>query len=280
MAECPTCGEGYDDKTAMRQHHTMAHGESLVAVTLTCSDCGEDFTRPQYDVVDAENYYCSYECRRNVGEHECPAEECSYTSNSKLGIQQHHKRTHGESLTATTCTCKMCGSEFQLQESEVENGQGATCSAGCWRKWVAKQNSGENHYDYNKKEVMCDTCGKMIKRPKGHRERTKRNFCDRECYHVALEDDFSGQDNPRWRGGYEPYYGPSWHPQRRKALERDDHECQDCKLTREKHYEQYDTDLEVHHITPIRTFADTSKANELSNLITLCKSCHTKREHS
>lgn len=116
-------------------------------------------------------------------------------------------------------------------------------------------------------------------RMKYERERTERNFCSRECYNDALSDDVAGEDNFNWRGGYEPYYGPEWHSQRRKALQRDDYECQSCGLSREQNREQWDKDLEVHHIQPIRTFADTSEANQLSNLITLCTECHTKHEH-
>jgi predicted HNH restriction endonuclease len=39
--------------------------------------------------------------------------------------------------------------------------------------------------------------------------------------------------------------------------------------------------LDVHHIVPFRTFkGDWRKANELSNLITLCRNCHRKAEVS
>lgn len=78
-----------------------------------------------------------------------------------------------------------------------------------------------------------------------------------------------GKNNPRWRGGYEPFYGPDWREQRKKALERDKHICQICGSpeTTYKH--------DVHHIKPYRE----SKDNSLSNLITLCRPCHLKIEN-
>jgi 5-methylcytosine-specific restriction endonuclease McrA len=78
----------------------------------------------------------------------------------------------------------------------------------------------------------------------------------------------TGPKNPFWRGGYEPYYGPNWFEQREKALKRDNYTCQKCGARGD----------DVHHIIPFRKFglANYLKANELSNLITLCKSCHGK----
>ena len=65
-------------------------------------------------------------------------------------------------------------------------------------------------------------------------------------------------------------YGPNWTKQRRKCLERDEYTCRVCGVE--------DTELDrgvaVHHITPRRMYDDNWEQNELSNLITLCPSCH------
>lgn len=242
MAECPTCGDSFADEAGMKRHHTMTHGESLVTVTLTCSRCGDEFERPEYDVVEAENYYCSYDCRKNKGDYECPYDGCSYTSDSQLGIQQHHKRTHGESLTAKQCVCDNCGEEFNRQRSKVERYEATYCSTGCRVEDVAKllrfKRIGSNNPMYAR----------------------------------------TGEDHPNYSGGYSQNYGEGWSEARRKTLERDDYECQDCGLSRDQHYELYGYDLEVHHKTPFRTFEDSAKANKPSNLITLCTHCHIKRE--
>lgn len=71
------------------------------------------------------------------------------------------------------------------------------------------------------------------------------------------------------------YYGPDWDSVREKAIERDGGKCVSCGMTRAAHQENYDQDIHVHHITPLREFGDYTVANELDNLETLCFDCHT-----
>ena len=93
----------------------------------------------------------------------------------------------------------------------------------------------------------------------------------------------SGQDHPYWKGGYgDISYGPNWYRQRKRAIERDDFECQmpGCTIDRDAHRERWDRDLNVHHITPLGTFIDADgvldyeRANRLDNLVTLCQRHH------
>jgi len=96
--------------------------------------------------------------------------------------------------------------------------------------------------------------------------------------------DLTGAQNSAWKGGFERYYGPNWVQQRRWARERDDYRCQVCGMTDEEHKEQCGRELEVHHITPVRAFygnegeLDYEAANDLENLITLCREDHAKWE--
>ncbi|MFC6723004.1 homing endonuclease associated repeat-containing protein [Halobium palmae] len=73
-------------------------------------------------------------------------------------------------------------------------------------------------------------------------------------------------------------YGPNWSTQRQKALTRDGHECQRCGVSEENQRENGDGGLHVHHIKKRRLFADATEANKLSNLISLCRQCHSHRE--
>lgn len=74
--------------------------------------------------------------------------------------------------------------------------------------------------------------------------------------------ELSGEKNPNWRGGisFEPY-GLGWTIKRKRFIrERDGYKCAVCDVSGNI----------VHHI-------DYNKKNhELDNLITLCKSCHTR----
>lgn len=75
-------------------------------------------------------------------------------------------------------------------------------------------------------------------------------------------------------------YGPNWPRQREKALERDGYICQaeDCQITEERHQEEHGEGLHVHHRTKFRKFDDYEEANQLENLVTLCRPCHYEWE--
>ena len=67
-------------------------------------------------------------------------------------------------------------------------------------------------------------------------------------------------------------YGPEWNRLRQKILMRDSYTCRACGKAFEP------SELHVHHVQPFRTFADPAIANQASNLVTLCASCHHKAE--
>lgn len=67
-------------------------------------------------------------------------------------------------------------------------------------------------------------------------------------------------------------YGPNWRTQRDRARARDDYRCQVCG----KHEQSQAHD--VHHRQPFRTFTSYEQANQLGNLVTLCKDCHRRVE--
>ena len=78
------------------------------------------------------------------------------------------------------------------------------------------------------------------------------------------------------------YYGPNWPAQRKRALERDNHQCQtpDCEFNAETHLDRFGCGLAVHHIIPLRSYIDErgnidyERANALRNLVTVCQVHH------
>jgi DEAD/DEAH box helicase domain-containing protein len=85
-----------------------------------------------------------------------------------------------------------------------------------------------------------------------------------------------------WVGEHVGSRGPSWPAQRDKARRRDGYRCRWCGAP-----ERPGRQHEVHHIRPFREFGwlpgeneNHLQANALSNLITLCSSCHRRAEQN
>lgn len=90
---------------------------------------------------------------------------------------------------------------------------------------------------------------------------------------IPANDPPSGSEHYAWKENPESVdYGDNWFHQRIAARERDGNTCQICGK------EADDRNLDVHHITPVRKYDSPEDANELDNLITLCRKCHFRWE--
>jgi 5-methylcytosine-specific restriction endonuclease McrA len=76
-----------------------------------------------------------------------------------------------------------------------------------------------------------------------------------------------------YRGGWRKGRGPDWLETRQRILERDGFICTNCKLTQEE-AGALGHPLSIHHLIPWEESFDNSD----ENLLTLCQSCHMKRE--
>lgn len=72
-------------------------------------------------------------------------------------------------------------------------------------------------------------------------------------------------------------YKGNWESARENALRRDQYRCQDCGQTNAEHREEVGRALDVHHIEPYQSFDEPETANELGNLVSLCRECHRSR---
>jgi len=73
--------------------------------------------------------------------------------------------------------------------------------------------------------------------------------------------------------GNTPYRGKKWSRISLSILERDNFTCQDCGFVGNRQ------SLDCHHVIPCRLFNLVRDANKPSNLLTLCKSCHSKADN-
>lgn len=155
---------------------------------------------------------------------------------------------------------------------------------GTWRDAVRE--AGYEPHRVDKKSVKCHQCGADFKKYAAHIERGDHDFCTRGCYREWRRDKkpIAGEEHYNWKGGgRESYYGPNWEEQRKAAKKRDSYKCQECGISEERHVSKYGSELEVHHRTPLREFLTDGiqgykQANKLANLITYCKSCHSRIE--
>lgn len=214
---------------------------------VLCANCDNKLSRKPSEIR-----------KTNFCNHQCKAE---YQRKNK--ITQHLKRQVKKS-------CLTCGKNFEVPKNREHSAK--YCSRHC----LGLANGKRGKVQYKKRvEITCSYCGQQFER----KPSTVRNlnFCSMKCmgkYYTESEM-FSGENSGTWAGGDITYYGPNWLSQRKKARERDNFTCQDCGITEE----QYGRELSVHHIIPFREFnGDWEKANQLSNLITLCEyPCHRKR---
>jgi DEAD/DEAH box helicase domain-containing protein len=92
-------------------------------------------------------------------------------------------------------------------------------------------------------------------------------------YWVALSDStIQGLQNEGMWNNARNYYGPNWQQIRINVRERDGFRCQVCGVI------EGERAHDVHHKVPLRMFPSPELANQLSNLITLCPSCHQRAE--
>jgi len=94
----------------------------------------------------------------------------------------------------------------------------------------------------------------------------------------------TAEDHPAWKKNQHDYYGPNWDEKSLKARLRDQARCQSCGDSDAESLEAYGSINFVHHIIPRSEYFndegvfDYETANRLTNLITLCPSCHGELE--
>lgn len=155
-----------------------------------------------------------------------------------------------------TIICAGCNTPFETERKDK-----IYCTPECG--WKHRPTA-----PINQLTKQCEQCKKdfQLWPSESHR------FCSVQCSSKWLSEFRKGENNPAYIGGTFRKRGTNWITQRKLALKRDKHTCQRCKKKNSKTLKLI---IDVHHIKPYRLFkGDWKLANDLSNLITLCRQCH------
>lgn len=233
---------------------------------LDCDYCGNSMIREVADTDGKENVFCSKKCYWEFLRENAPSGK-EHTQYDRV------KRD-----------CAFCGETLEIKPSVSENRNRVFCDYSCAGRWRSENLSGDNSPRWKGGDIEkhCEICGKSFEVKRARADSAR--FCSYECLGVHHREVRSGEDNPNWEGGYEPYYGPNWREQRERTLKRDGYVCVDCGMTQEESRNKYAEGLSVHHRVPFREFrvegnVDYQSANDLENLVALCRFCHKKWEH-
>lgn len=262
LVPCVICGKEverkkkgakrYDATTCSRAClNTYLSVRAGPSIKTNCAACGREIERRPDQFERSKRHYCNRICGgRWQSEHQ---------------IGENHPMWRNAQVTFQ---CTYCKAGFQALKGE-RRGKRKYCSKEC------ATNDG-------RAEAQCGYCGNGLTVWKWKVLNRKRVFCNKQCMNKWNSENKSGEQHHLWKGGRVPYYGPNWNAVRRKVRERDGYRCQHCGMTQEENGRE----LDVHHLTPIRAFGykvgendNYKQANQMSNLISLCMSCHRRAEH-
>ena len=126
-----------------------------------------------------------------------------------------------------------------------------------------------------KKAIAALKRGAVISADK--RRGVKLSVAFRERMSRARLGMHAGSKHPNWRGGTAKvcWRGANWIAIKRLIRKRDGNTCQSCG----RNSNQQGRAMDVHHRMSFFLFSDPAEANQLENLICLCRSCHRKVEN-
>lgn len=239
-------------------------GRPSQKMACTCVHCHKTFFLNPFEAKRGGKY-CSRQCRTDAGHVDRTCEYCgklfiATKTDIKYGRAKHCSFECRKLAKSTECTCECCGKRFTARRSASRK----FCSQECYFKTDRKKYQ----------ECKCVICGiTFIVREQHLKNKSHMGkYCSLQCAGIAN----SGESSLFWRGGHKDYRGANWFQQRKLAYERDGGICQICHRKPRKGERNFD----IHHIRRYSEFnGDYIAANDLSNLITLCRKCHPKAEH-
>jgi 5-methylcytosine-specific restriction endonuclease McrA len=243
-------------------------------IDCVCATCSAAYSIPLSQARRGQARYCSNDCRPKATRVEIACEWCGA---SRLVLDHVLTRGGGKYCSprcgtaaraaagrvTLTCQNSACGGTFVRTRDYARKNIAKYCSTPC---------AAEGRNQQVERSCENPECGKTFRVSPSALKFRRATCCSEACRGACSR----GSAHPFWRGGSVEYRGPNWRRQSRAARARDGHRCRLCGAAHPLH---------VHHIRPFRTFSyiprendHYKQANQLSNLVTLCASCHTTAE--
>lgn len=238
---CKQCGKAvllrpFEAKDRLYCSKKCSQESQKIIKVVNCARCGKELKRAPWHADRPGNNYCSKECQ----------------SATKI------------------INCEMCDKERVIPLSAEKEHN--FCSRSCASRWQKVNGLGRQS---TKVKFNCPICQTEFYRQPNQIKRVKNQYCSKKCFYEAHQITMGGKNNPAWRGGFDPYYGPNWKRQAYEARKRDGFKCRRCGILES----DLSKKLHVHHIIPLREFnRDFKRANAIGNLMSLCPSCHKTLE--
>lgn len=181
----PGCERVFSSEKGVSLHHVQSHGESIAGVETECSWCGDTIRKKRTKVENEDHLFCDNQCRGD------------WRSENISG--KNHPNWSGK----TTVECEWCGEVEEMSVAEAESDPHRFCSPECQGEWRSENRSGEQHPSWKggKVEVECEWCGEEKHIDPHEASEYEAHFCDWECAGKWRSENFTGENNPSWKGG-------------------------------------------------------------------------------
>lgn len=247
-------------------------------MTKTCLACNSPLINKRPEAI-----YCSRKCdRKYKKDNPRNIKVCGYcgkTFNGKKDTLFCSKDCTIKSQIKKRRPCLHCGGEIKPPKSIKRKYCSSECIAASHRpKPRACVNCG----------VLFSPIARQWKSPNFTVNKSVKTCSDKCKCELTSKDENrklaarlrTGQKHHNWSGGRTAlnsvtFRGKDWPAISEKARKRDKYTCQSCSKSQLENGRK----LDVHHIKAYHDINNSAKANRLSNLVTLCKSCHHIEEH-
>lgn len=279
---CLYCGKGYELRAKESEYrgrfcnaecyHAAARGvtrPTTTTIAKTCPECKETFEVPQSQKART---YCTRRCAYKARTKPKPACIDCGVQLKFLGSKRCMScagKYRMPPAKEPIMNCLQCG-KVSRSKTGFYNGMCRKCAAVV-----------SNQKRQRRIAVVCPICQQPFEIQRHKAMASNNNFCSKECCNIWKRAFRVGRPSYGWQGG-KKYYGPNWQKQRSNCRKRANYRCEECG----KPQSENRTALHVHHKIPFRTFGyipdqndNYLLANDLSNLIAACESCHVTLEY-